>query len=78
MSFTKSLSNEEEAMHDCSEFSCSRATPPTHLDFCLTLLPELRACASSARNCHFFWGKFLFLFSQLDKTNKTSCVWCIV
>ena len=41
-SFASSLSNEEKA----AMVSCSRATPPVHLHFSLTLLPELRACAS--------------------------------
>ena len=54
----------------------SRATPPTaHLHFRLTLLPELRACASSATNFHLFWGKFLFLLCPFD---DIPCVWSII
>ena len=70
MSFTRSLSNEEKA----AIVSCSRATP-THLHFRLTLLPELRACASSARNFYLFGGKLLFLLSPFD---EIPCVWTII
>ena len=36
----------------------------TDLHFRLTLIPEMRACALSARNLPlYFGGKFLFLFS---------------
>ena len=64
MSFVRSLSNEKKAAIVLNfVFSCN-TSHVTDLHFRLTLIPEMRACALSARNLpRYFGGKFHFLFS---------------
>ena len=75
MSFVRSLSNEEKAAIVLNfVFSCN-TSHVTDLHFRLTLIPEMRACALSARNLPlYFGGKFLFLF--LSVWQNLLCLVC--
>ena len=77
MPFVGSLSNEEKAAIVLNFMFPCNTSHVTDLHFRLTLIPEMKACALSARNLHlYFVGKFLFLF--LSQFDRTSCVWCVV
>ena len=64
MPFVRSLSSEEKAAIVLNFVSPCNTSHVTDLHFRLTLIPEMRACALSARNLpRYFGGKFHFLFS---------------